>query len=36
MPPNSIAYYQGDAASIIRPRKQKDPATGKVGADWTI
>jgi serine O-acetyltransferase len=24
IPPNSIAYYQGDAASVVRPRKTKE------------
>ncbi|MDF9833494.1 hypothetical protein M2103_001721 [Ereboglobus sp. PH5-5] len=24
MPANSIAYYQGDAASVIRPRNTKE------------
>lgn len=37
MPPDSIAYYQGDAASIIRPRRKKDPMMGDAGgADWVI
>ena len=35
MPPNSIAYYQGDQASIIRPRQKKD-AFVEVFSDWTI
>jgi len=38
MPPNSIAYYQGDQASIIRPRKKRELLIGQIGegADWTI
>lgn len=35
MPPNTIAYYQGDQASIIRPRKSRD-AAGEVALDWVI
>jgi serine O-acetyltransferase len=35
MPPNSIAYYQGDRASIIRPRQKKDALIEYVG-DWVI
>ena len=35
MPPNSIAYYQGDQASIVRPRQKKD-AFVEVFSDWTI
>jgi len=35
MPPNTIAYYQGDQASIIRPRKPR--GTGNEAAsDWVI
>jgi serine O-acetyltransferase len=37
MPPNSIAYYQGDRASIIRPRKKREDLIGRVGDDdWMI
>jgi serine O-acetyltransferase len=37
MPPNSIAYYQGDRASIIRPRKKREELIGHVGDDdWMI
>lgn len=38
MPPNSIAYYQGDQASIIRPRQKKEILIGQIGegADWVI
>jgi serine O-acetyltransferase len=35
MPPHSIAYYQGDQASIIRPRKSRD-AFLESWADWEI
>ncbi|MBL9194736.1 MAG: serine acetyltransferase [Opitutaceae bacterium] len=35
MPPNSIAYYQGDQASIIRPRKAKESLIEEAG-DWEI
>jgi len=35
MPPNSIAYYQGDRASVIRPRRKKDSMIEHVG-DWVI
>lgn len=35
MPPNSIAYYQGDQASIIRPRKLREPII-EDGFDWVI
>lgn len=35
MPPNSIAYYQGDQASIIRPRKKKE-AILEEASDWVI
>ncbi len=35
MPANSIAYYQGDQASIIRPRKKKE-AMIEEAADWVI
>jgi serine O-acetyltransferase len=35
MPPNSIAYYQGDAASIIRPRKTKEAILEEFH-DWVI
>ena len=35
MPPNSIAYYQGDQASIIRPRKKKEELLAEF-ADWVI
>ncbi len=35
MPPNSIAYYQGDRSSIIRPRQKKDTIIEHVG-DWVI
>lgn len=35
MPPNSIAYYQGDAASVIRPRKTKEAILEEF-QDWTI
>jgi serine O-acetyltransferase len=37
MPPNSIAYYQGDRASIIRPRKKREELIGNAGDDdWMI
>lgn len=36
MPPNSIAYYQGDQASIIRPRKKKEAIIEDSGSDWVI
>ncbi len=35
MPPNSIAYYQGDQASIIRPRKKKETMIEEA-IDWVI
>lgn len=35
MPPNSIAYYQGDQASIIRPRKQRESMVEDF-SDWVI
>lgn len=35
MPANSIAYYQGDAASIIRPRKPKEALLEEL-SDWVI
>jgi len=35
MPPNSIAYYQGDAASIIRPRKNREALLEEL-VDWVI
>ncbi len=35
MPPNSIAYYQGDAASVIRPRKTKEAILEEF-QDWMI
>ena len=35
MPPNSIAYYQGDTASIIRPRKRKEALLEEF-SDWVI
>ena len=35
MPANSIAYYQGDRSSIIRPRQKKDSMIEHVG-DWVI
>jgi serine O-acetyltransferase len=35
MPPNSIAYYQGDSASIIRPRKKKEALLEEF-SDWVI
>ena len=35
MPPNSIAYYQGDSASIIRPRKSKEALIEEL-VDWVI
>ncbi|MEO6004448.1 MAG: serine O-acetyltransferase [Opitutus sp.] len=35
MPANSIAYYQGDRSSIIRPRQKKDSIIEHVG-DWVI
>ncbi|MFT3780484.1 MAG: serine acetyltransferase [Nibricoccus sp.] len=35
MPPNSIAYYQGDAASIIRPRKNREALLEEL-SDWVI
>lgn len=37
MPPNSIAYYQGDQSSIIRPKQKREALVGQVGAgDWVI
>lgn len=36
MPPNSIAYYQGDQASIIRPRRKREELLGEDGGDWMI
>jgi serine O-acetyltransferase len=35
MPANSIAYYQGDAASIVRPRKKKEALLEEF-SDWVI
>ena len=35
MPANSIAYYQGDRSSIIRPKQKKDTMIEHVG-DWVI
>ena len=35
MPPNTIAYYQGDQASIIRPRKPRG-AANEAANDWVI
>jgi serine O-acetyltransferase len=35
MPPNSIAYYQGDTASIVRPRKRKEALLEEF-SDWVI
>jgi serine O-acetyltransferase len=35
MPANSIAYYQGDAASIIRPRKNREALLEEL-SDWVI
>jgi serine O-acetyltransferase len=35
MPANSIAYYQGDQASIIRPRKARESIVEEF-SDWTI
>lgn len=35
MPPHSIAYYQGDQASIIRPRKAREVLIEDSG-DWVI
>ncbi|MGC4073166.1 MAG: hypothetical protein QM760_11735 [Nibricoccus sp.] len=35
MPANSIAYYQGDTASIIRPRKKKEALLEEF-SDWVI
>ncbi|MBE7536855.1 MAG: serine acetyltransferase [Opitutaceae bacterium] len=35
MPPHSIAYYQGDQASIIRPRRSREALLEDVG-DWVI
>ena len=35
MPPNSIAYYQGDTASVIRPRKKKEALLEEF-SDWVI
>jgi serine O-acetyltransferase len=35
MPPNSIAYYQGDQASIVRPRKKKELLLEEA-SDWEI
>lgn len=36
MPPNSIAYYQGDQASIIRPRRKKEALLEDGFSDWMI
>jgi serine O-acetyltransferase len=37
MPPHSIAYYQGDRASIIRPRNKREDLLGRAGDDdWMI
>ncbi len=36
MPANSIAYYQGDQASIVRPRKSKEAMLETGGLDWVI
>jgi len=35
MPPNSIAYYQGEAASSVRPLKRRDPGVAHAG-NWDI
>jgi len=35
MPANSIAYYQGDSASVVRPRQKRDPLAGHNG-NWVI
>ncbi|HEU5079942.1 MAG TPA: serine O-acetyltransferase [Opitutaceae bacterium] len=35
MPPNSIAYYQGESASLIRPRKKKEALLEEF-SDWVI
>ncbi len=35
MPANSIAYYQGDSASVIRPRKPKEALLEEFN-DWVI
>lgn len=35
IPPNSIAYYQGDAASVVRPRKNKEALLEEF-SDWVI
>ena len=35
MPPNSIAYYQGDSASIIRPKKNREALLEEL-IDWVI
>jgi len=35
MPANSIAYYQGDTASVIRPRKTKEAILEEF-VDWVI
>ncbi len=35
MPANSIAYYQGDSASVIRPRKKKEALLAEF-SDWVI
>jgi serine O-acetyltransferase len=35
MPANSIAYYQGDTSSIIRPRKKKEALLEEF-QDWVI
>lgn len=35
MPPNSIAYYQGEAASSVRPLKPRNPAASHHG-NWDI
>lgn len=35
MPANSIAYYQGDTASVIRPRKKKEALLEEF-SDWVI
>ncbi|MGH7996085.1 MAG: serine O-acetyltransferase [Opitutaceae bacterium] len=37
MPANSIAYYQGDQSSVVRPRQKKESLLGQPGGqDWTI
>lgn len=37
MPANSIAYYQGDQSSIIRPRQKRESLLGQIGGgDWVI